>query len=73
MIYVGLTDRPDRRRQEHGDPPDWRQTGPFWNEAAACTWKRTTLDALSSLGREGRDTGGWRYGYVYTIRPNTRE
>lgn len=69
MVCVGLTDRPDRSRQEHGDPTDWRQAGPFENEAAARTWERATLAALGSLGQAGRDRDGWRYGYVYTFRP----
>ena len=74
MIYVGLTDRPDGRRQEHGDPSDWRQVGPFRDEGAAHAWKRATLVELGAIGRRARrDEDGWQYGYVYTIKPNTSE
>jgi len=73
MIYVGLTDHPDGRRQEHGDPLDWRQVGPFPNQRAARTWQRATLAHLGDFGRAGRVEDEWRYGYVYTIRSITHE
>jgi len=68
--YVGLTDDPDRRRQEHGNPPDWQQTDTqFATEADARAWE------AKYVGRPGYQGGtggaGWRYGYWYTITPST--
>lgn len=68
--YAGLTDDPERRKAEHGDPPDWRTTAPFSSEAAARDWERAQL----ALGRIGGPGGaGWRYGYLYTITASTKE
>jgi len=68
--YVGLTDDPDRRRQEHGSPPDWKQTE-FATEEAARAWE------AKYVGNPGykADTGGagWRYGYWYTVTSSTIE
>ena len=66
--YVGLTDDPDRRRQEHGNPTDWEQTQ-FSTEVKARAWEKKYV---GKPGYEG-DTGGagWRYGYWYTITSST--
>lgn len=70
MKYVGLTDDPDRRRQEHGNPSDWWQRK-FDTEAETRKWKK---DMLSRPGYTGNPGGeGWRYGYTYTITPSTIE
>ena len=72
MIYVGLTDDPVRRRAEHGYPGDWQQTTiAFANEAAARIWEKAELAKPGRRG--GTGGGGWRYGYMYTITPSTRQ
>jgi predicted GIY-YIG superfamily endonuclease len=38
--YVGLTDDPDRRKTEHGNPADWQQTR-FTSEDAARAWEHS--------------------------------
>jgi hypothetical protein len=60
--YVGLTNDPDRRKQEHGNPRDWWQRT-FTSEAEARRWEKDML----AKGYDG-DTGGggWRYGYTFT-------
>ncbi len=71
MIYVGLTDNLAQRREDHGNPSDWRTTGPFASEAAARAWEKAEL---AKPGRRGGPGGaGWRYGYWYTITPGTRQ
>jgi hypothetical protein len=67
--YVGLTDDPERRRQEHGNPADWKQLT-FDSEAAARLWEETLLNGGYRGGTGG---AGWRYGYTYTITPTTRQ
>jgi hypothetical protein len=70
MRYVGLTDQPERRRAEHGHPPDWRVEQGFANEEAARKWER----AMIIIGYQGGTGGaGWRYGYTYTITEGTRQ
>jgi hypothetical protein len=70
MYYVGLTDDPQRRRAEHGNPSDWRTTAPFADEETARRWERMQL----LRGHRGGTGGaGWRYGYVYTITTFTKE
>lgn len=64
MKYVGLTDEPERRKQEHGNPSDWWQRKrKFETEESARDWEKEML----SRGYDG-DTGGkgWRYGYTFT-------
>lgn len=60
--YVGLTDDPDRRKSEHGNPTDWWQRS-FSTEREARDWEKDML----SRGYLG-DTGGagWRYGYTFS-------
>lgn len=70
-LYVGLTNDPEGRRQQHGNPSDWQQTRPFATEKAARDWE------ARYVGRPGYQGGpggaGWRYGYWFTITPQTRE
>jgi hypothetical protein len=68
-IYVGLTDSPDRRKREHGDPVDWSQRW-FVSEGEARAWEQQML----TRGCQGSAGGqGWRYGYLYTITPSTKQ
>lgn len=69
-IYVGLTDDPDRRRAEHGNPDDFRVTGPFSYHSVARAWERHMI-ARGCVGGSGG--AGCRYGYTYTIRQHTLE
>lgn len=68
--YVGLTDDPARRKQEHGNPSDWQQTT-FSSEKDARAWESQYVGKPGYLG----DTGGagWRYGYWYTVTPQTKQ
>lgn len=67
--YVGLTDDPDRRCREHGNPSDWKEFGPFTSELKARYWEKEMIDQ----GYEGNTGGsGWHYGYTFTITPRTR-
>ncbi len=67
--YVGLTDDPVRRRQEHGNPSDWQLTS-FLSEWQARHWEQSMIRAGCVGGPGG---AGWRYGYCYTITPFTRQ
>ncbi len=67
--YVGLTDNPVQRKQEHGNPADWRQTGPFVSEQAARDWEKQQIAKPGCQGGPG--SKGWHYGYWYTITRNT--
>ena len=67
--YVGLTDHPQRRKQEHGNPTDWDQQA-FSSETQARDWEARML-ALGYKGGKGGE--GWRYGYTYTIASSTVE
>ena len=61
--YVGLTDDPERRKREHGNPADWWQKGPFSTESEARDWEKDML----SRGYAGDIGGaGWRYGYTFS-------
>jgi predicted GIY-YIG superfamily endonuclease len=63
MRYVGLTDDPNRRKQEHGNPKDFRVILNFSNEIEAVKWEKGML----ARGYRG-DTGGkgWRHGYTFS-------
>jgi hypothetical protein len=63
-MYVGLTDEPDRRKREHGNPSDWRQCA-FSSEAQARAWEKRML-AQGYRGVPGGD--GWRYGYTVHLQ-----
>lgn len=70
MKYVGLTDNPEERKQQHGNPPDWWQRS-FYKENEAREWEKRML---SQNGYEGGTGGkGWKYGYSYTITKDTIE
>ena len=77
--YVGLTDDPDRRKGEHGNPADWKVEPIFQSEIEARKWERDKLKLgyerrKLKLGYKGGPGGdGWRYGYTYTITPSTME
>jgi len=64
MRYVGLTDDTERRKREHGDPPDFKVERNFVSEEDARIWEKGML----ARGLKG-DTGGsgWRYGYTFTV------
>ncbi len=64
MKYAGLTDNPQQRRKEHGNPIDWQQRS-FYAETEARTWEKSVLNVPGYTG--GTGGGGWRYGYTYTI------
>lgn len=69
-VYVGLTDDPSRRKTEHGDPPDWQQRS-FSSEAQARAWEQSFVTKPGYKGGPGG--AGWRYGYWYSITPQTKE
>lgn len=72
MWYVGLTDDPERRRREHGNPPDWTLRAPaFTSEPEARAWEKTQLARADCRGGPGG--GGWQYGYWYTITATTTQ
>ncbi len=50
--YAGLTDDPERRRNEHGNPSDWRIEKEFISELPARLWERGKIEC----GYDG-DTG----------------
>jgi hypothetical protein len=68
MRYVGLTDDPERRKKEHGGPPDFKVVHKFSSESAARKWEKSLL----AQGYNG-DTGGagWRYGYTFSHNTKT--
>ena len=65
MRYAGLTDEPEKRKREHGNPSDFRIIQQFISEAAARQWVRRML----AQGCDD-DTGGkgWKYGYTFSSR-----
>ena len=70
MKYVGLTDDTERRKQEHGNPSDWYERS-FSSEEEAREWEKMMLEKIGYEGGTGGE--GWKYGYTYTITPNTKE
>ncbi len=70
MIYVGLTDDPDKRKEEHGNPHGWWQCS-FPTEEQARKWKKT-MAAIPGI-MSGYSGKGWRYGYTYTITFATKQ
>ena len=69
--YVGLTDDPERRRNEHNNPPDWRIERRFTSEREARQWEANELSRPGHCGGTGGE--GWHVGYKYTVTPSTRE
>lgn len=63
MRYAGLTDDPERRKREHGSPPDFRVVRRFGTEREARDWEKGIL----AKGYAG-DTGGkgWEFGYTFS-------
>ncbi|MHC4720132.1 MAG: hypothetical protein ACYSYT_06625 [Planctomycetota bacterium] len=63
MQYAGLTNDPERRKQEHGNPADFTVVRQFTSQIEARDWEV----AMLASGYAG-DTGGagWRYGYTFT-------
>ena len=70
MKYVGLTNDPERRKEEHGNPSDW-WTRTFSTETGAREWEKKMLEKPGYKGGPGGD--GWKYGYTYTISSTTKE
>ena len=70
MKYVGLTDSPEIRKQQHGNPSDWWQRV-FRTENEARAWEKAMLNRVGYTG--GTGGAGWRYGYTYTITSSTRQ
>jgi len=64
MRYAGLTDEPERRKREHGNPNGFRVMQQFTSETAARQWKMR----MTGHGY-GEDTSGkgWKYGYTFSI------
>jgi hypothetical protein len=70
MKYVGLTDDPETRKKQHGNPTDWLQKR-FDTEQEAREWEKQMLASSGYTGGPGGQ--GWRYGYTYTISKDTIE
>jgi hypothetical protein len=70
-LYVGLTDDPDQRRKEHGNPPTWFVAIHFEVEQRARDWEKTEISKEDHVGGPGGE--GWRHGYNYTITEDTIE
>lgn len=70
MRYVGLTDDPERRKQEHGNPADFLVVKEFDTDRQARLWEAVLLRAVYKGDTGGK---GWRYGYTYSITPKTKE
>jgi len=70
MRYAGLTDDPQRRKTEHGNPADFRVVRQFSSEQEARAWEKQML----AQGYAG-DTGGagWKYGYTYSVTSRTEQ
>ena len=65
MRYAGLTDEPKRRKEEHGNPHDFRVMQQFTSELSARQWESRML----AQGYEEDTSGkGWKYGFTFSIR-----
>jgi hypothetical protein len=65
MRYAGLTDGPEQRKRECGNPRDFKVMQQFTSETAARQWERRML----AQGCEEDTTGkGWKYGYTFSSR-----
>lgn len=70
-VYVGLTDDPEDRRREHGNPRDWVVEKQFSSEVEARRWETQEAARPGHCGGPGGK--GWRFGYKYRITATTRE
>ena len=70
MKYAGLTDDPEKRKQEHGNPNDFSVIKQFDTEKMARLWEALMLRQGYKGGTGGK---GWRYGYTYTVTQKTKE
>jgi hypothetical protein len=68
--YVGLTDDPKTRKEQHGNPKDWYQRK-FSSEEEARKWEKEMLAKSGYTG--GKGGRGWKYGYTYTITWSTKQ
>ncbi len=67
MKYAGLTDDPDLKRVEHGNPLDWNQHR-FFGKEEAQVWEKLMID----VGYQGKsECEEWKYGYTFTITNKT--
>ncbi len=67
MKFAGLTNDPETKRIEHGNPFDWNQHR-FYGEEEAKSWEKLMVE----IGYQGGvDCAGWKYGYTYTITKKT--
>ncbi len=69
-IYVGLTNNPQRRWEEHGKPRDFKHKQ-FRTEQEARRWERHYTRLPGMAGNTGGR--GWKYGYWYTVTRSTIE
>lgn len=69
--YVGLTDDPERRKEEHRNPADFRVERNFGMESEARAWERRESSRLAHCGGSGG--AGWRVGYKYTVTRTTEQ
>ncbi len=70
MKYAGLTDDLDTRKEAHNNPSDWKHERSFKTEDEARKWESD----MSKAGYRANPGGtGWRYGYTYTITPQTKQ
>jgi len=67
---VGITNSPMMTKTSHGSPADWWQLL-FDKEEKAREWKERM--AAKEEFVPGTDTGGWKYGYTYTITADSDE
>ena len=70
MKYVGLTNDPKTRKQQHGNPTGWGQRT-FTSETEARKWEKNLVAKDGYTGGGGGK--GWKYGYTYTITNKTKE
>jgi hypothetical protein len=65
MRYAGLTDEAARRKQERGNPSDFKVMQQFTSETAAWQWERRMLAQGCAQDTSGK---GWKFGYTFSIR-----
>ena len=62
--YEKITDEPERKKRENGNPRDFRVMQQFTCETSARQWERRML----AHGYEQDTSGkGWKYGYTFSI------